>query len=71
MTFLKADWDEAEIVSSLSKLVKAPVRKGDKLGSVSYCVGGQELYSCDVCAKENLFRWDFTAFLHALWAELT
>lgn len=71
MTFLKADWDDAEIVSSLSKLVKAPVRKGDKLGSVSYCVGGQELYSCDVCAKENLFRWDFTAFLHALWVELT
>ena len=70
MTFLKADWDDAEIVRSFSKIVKAPIQKGDKLGEVSYCVGGQELYTYDICAGENVLRWDFTAFLHALWKDM-
>ncbi len=70
MTFLKADWDEAEVVRSFSKMVKAPVEKGDKLGEVSYCVGGREMYTYDICAGENVLQWDFTAFLHALWINL-
>lgn len=69
MTFLKADWDEAEIVHSFSRVVKAPVKRGDKIGKVSYCVEGEELYTYDICAVENVSRWDFTVFLHALWKD--
>lgn len=71
MTFLKADWDEAEITRSFSKIVRAPLKKGDSLGRVSYTIGGQEIYAFDICAGKNVFRWDFTAFLHALWKEIT
>lgn len=71
MTFLKADWDEAEMIRSFSQMVKAPVEKGDKLGTVSYCVGGQEMYTYDICAGESVLRWNFAAFLRALWTELT
>lgn len=71
MKFLKADWDEAQLVRSLSKITKAPVEKGDKMGQVIYSVEGQEMYAYDIRAKEPVFAWNFTAFLHALWEELT
>ena len=70
MTFLKADWDEAQIVRSFSKMVQAPVKKGDPLGRISYCVEGQEMYAFDICAGESVYKWNFTAFLHALWKEV-
>lgn len=71
MTFLKADWEEATVVRSLDETICAPVKKGDKCGTVSYCIGGQERYQYDICAKESVERWNFTAFLRALWKEIT
>lgn len=71
LTFLKADWDRAEVTRSVSKMVTAPVKKGDKLGEVIYSVAGQDMYTCDIRADDTVYQWNFTAFLQALWMEIT
>ena len=71
MTFLKADWEEATVVHSLDETICAPVKKGDKCGTVSYCIEGLERYRYDICAKKSVEQWNFTAFLRALWKEIT
>lgn len=69
MTFLKADWDQAEVKRELTELVTLPVRKGQKLGKVSYCINGETIYSFDICAGENVYSWDFETFLKAVYKE--
>lgn len=69
MTFLKADWEQAEVRRDLTELLALPVEKGQKVGKVSYCIDGETIYSCDVCAAENIRSWDFYTFLRAVWKD--
>ncbi|MCI7321947.1 MAG: serine hydrolase [Lachnospiraceae bacterium] len=69
MTFLKADWDQAEIRKEMTELVTLPVQKGKKLGKISYCINGETIYSFDICAGEDVYAWDFDTFLKAVWKE--
>ena len=69
MTFLKADWDQAEIRKEMTELVTLPVQKGKKLGKISYCINGETIYSFAICAGEDVYAWDFDTFLKAVWKE--
>lgn len=69
LTFLKADWDEANVRKAFTQIVELPVKKGDKLGEISYCINEEEIYSFDICAAEDINQWDFGTFLCALWKE--
>lgn len=69
LTFLKADWDQAQVKRELKDLVTLPVKKGQKLGKVSYCINGETIYSFDICAGENVYSWDFETFLKAVGRE--
>lgn len=66
ITFLKADWDEAEVKKEYTKAVKAPVKKGQKIGKISYCINGEEMYVYDICTGADIPKWDFQAFFGAV-----
>lgn len=67
--FLKADWDEAQIRKEFTQVVTLPVKKGSKIGRIEYCINGEEIYSFDICAGEDIKKWDFRTFFMALWKE--
>ena len=69
LTFLKADWAEAEVRKEFTKIPQLPVKKGKELGKISYCVGNEELYSFKICAAEDIRKWDFATFLTAVLKE--
>ncbi len=69
LTFLKADWDEAEVRKEFTKIPQLPIKKGKELGKISYCVGNEELYSFKICAAEDIRKWDFATFLTAVLKE--
>lgn len=66
LTFLKADWDEAQVKKEFTGNTKLPIKKGKSMGKISYCVGGEELYSYEIRAKEEIKKWDFNAFFLAV-----
>lgn len=70
MTFLKADSDTAEMKKQIFDSVTLPVRKGQKVGSVSYCINGEEIYSCPILAKNTVKAWNIEKFFHVLWKEV-
>jgi D-alanyl-D-alanine carboxypeptidase (penicillin-binding protein 5/6) len=69
LSFLKADWEEAALQKSFAGAVQPPVREGEPLGTVSYGIDGEELYTFEICAAETIAKWDFPSFIRALWAE--
>jgi D-alanyl-D-alanine carboxypeptidase (penicillin-binding protein 5/6) len=69
LTFLKADWEEASVRKTLTRHVQLPVQAGDVLGTVSYGIEGDILYTYDICAADTIFQWDFLSFLRALFKE--
>jgi D-alanyl-D-alanine carboxypeptidase (penicillin-binding protein 5/6) len=69
LTFLKADWEEAKVTKNFTQTVTFPVKKGDVLGEISYGIGTKELYRYDICAAEDVEKWNFETFLYALWQE--
>ncbi len=69
LTFLKADWDEAQVKKEFTKVLQLPINKGEKMGVISYCINGEALYSYDICAAESLKKWDFKAFMQAMLQE--
>lgn len=69
LTFLKADWDEAQVKKEFTELLEVPVNKGQKLGKISYCINGEEIYSYDICAASDIKKWDFKTFIDALLKE--
>lgn len=67
MTFLKADWDDAVVRREFAEKVTLPVKEGDVLGKIYYQVGGEDLYTFDICAAEEIKDWNFRRFLRAVW----
>lgn len=51
--FLKADAGEIQRRVLLPRFVYAPVQAGDEVGRVQYTIGGEEVYSVPILAKEN------------------
>ena len=48
------------VEKKLLEAVEAPVRKGEKIGKVSvYTANGEQLFSTDIVAAENIKRHDF------------
>jgi D-alanyl-D-alanine carboxypeptidase (penicillin-binding protein 5/6) len=70
LTFLKADWEEARVEKTLTKSVQAPVEEDEVLGTVSYVIAGETLYTCEIRAADTVFQWNFTAFLQAFLKEM-
>lgn len=50
----------------LKKSVKAPVKKGDKVGKVTYFLNGKEIGEIDVIASENVKKAGFFDYLHKI-----
>lgn len=69
MTFLKADWDDATIRKELVSRVTLPVHPGDALGKIYFQIGGEDMYTYDICAGEEIKAWSFDAFFRAVWKE--
>ena len=70
LTFLKADTDTAEIKKTLTDSVTLPVKKGQAMGRVSFCINGQELYTCGISADASIKKWDLEKFYQVLWKEV-
>ena len=69
MTFLKTDGDTAEIKKVLSEPISLPIRKGQTLGRVSYCINGREIYSGKIKAKVSVKKWSPEKFFQIMWKE--
>ena len=54
LTFLKKDGDTAEIKKVWSDPISLPVKKGQTLGRVSYCMNGREIYSGKIKAEVSV-----------------
>lgn len=70
MTFLKADSDTAEMKKQINDSITLPVRKGQKVGSISYCINGEEIYSCPILAKNTVETWNIEKFFRVLLEEV-
>lgn len=66
ITFLKAEWETASVEKNITKPLQLPIEKGDVVGTVSYGIDGEELYTYDIVAGNTFYRWDFTSFLKAV-----
>lgn len=69
LIFLKSDLDTAEVKKEFAQITTLPVKKGKKLGRISYCIGNEELYSYEIRAADDLKKWDFPAFFKAVLKE--
>lgn len=69
LTFLKSDQDEAGVKKEFAQITKLPIKKGKKMGRISYCIGNEELYSYEIRAAEDINKWDFKTFLKAVLKE--
>lgn len=70
LTFLKSDTDKAEVRREQNYSLSLPVKKGQKVGNISYCLNGKEVYSCSIRAKSSVGEWNFEKFFHVLWKEV-
>jgi D-alanyl-D-alanine carboxypeptidase (penicillin-binding protein 5/6) len=66
ITFLMAGWESATAEKNITKPVTLPVVKGDVMGTVSYGINGEELYTYDILAADTFYPWDFNSFLKAV-----
>ena len=69
LTFLKKDGDTAEIKKVLSDPISLPVKKGQTLGRVSYCMNGREIYSGKIKAEVSVKKWSLEKFFQIMWKE--
>ena len=69
LTFLKKDGDTAEIKKVLSDPISLPVKKGQTLGRVSYCMNGREIYSGKIKAEVSVKKWSPEKFFQIMWKE--
>jgi D-alanyl-D-alanine carboxypeptidase (penicillin-binding protein 5/6) len=70
LTFLKADWEEAQVQKTYTKPAQPPLESGEVVGTISYGIEGEALYTYEICAAETVFLWNFPTFLRALLLEL-
>jgi D-alanyl-D-alanine carboxypeptidase (penicillin-binding protein 5/6) len=66
LIFLKADWEDAQIKKEFTGVVQLPVEKGEKVGEISYCINGEELYTYDIRTADQIQKWNFKIYLSAL-----
>ena len=69
LTFLKKDGDTAEIKKVWSDPISLPVKKGQTLGRVSYCMNGREIYSGKIKAEVSVKKWSPEKFFQIMWKE--
>ena len=69
LTFLKKNGDTAEIKKVLSDPISLPVKKGQTLGCVSYCMNGREIYSGKIKAEVSVKKWSLEKFFQIMWKE--
>ena len=69
LTFLKKDGDTAEIKKVWSDPISLPVKKGQTLGRVSYCMNGREIYSGKIKAEVSVKKWSLERFFQIMWKE--
>ena len=69
LTFLKKDGDTAEIKKVLSDPISLPVKKGQTLGRVSYCMNGREIYTGKIKAEVSVKKWSPEKFFQIMWKE--
>jgi D-alanyl-D-alanine carboxypeptidase (penicillin-binding protein 5/6) len=69
LTFLKKNGDTAEIKKVLSDPISLPVKKGQTLGRVSYCMNGREIYSGKIKAEVSVKKWSLEKFFQIMWKE--
>lgn len=56
-----ADLNSIERKVSIKKSVKAPVKKGDKMGSAKYYLNGNEIGNIDILAQESVRKIDMAS----------
>lgn len=59
-TLLPEQFDKVTFKTELERFVFAPVKKGQKLGSVTYYIDGQKIASADITAVNNLTAAPYT-----------
>lgn len=58
-----ADTSKIERKVQVKKEIKAPVKKGDKVGVAKYYLGGQEIGSVEIVAAENMKKMSYKSVL--------
>lgn len=59
-TLLPEQFDKVTFKTELERFIFAPVKKGQKLGSVTYYIDGQKIASADITAVNNLTAAPYT-----------
>lgn len=66
VTFLKADWEKAEVKIEQQSVLEAPVRAGQIIGSVEVTLNGQTEEHFDIICTEDVQRvtfWDYLRYV--------
>lgn len=72
-SFLAADVGQITRQVQLPRFLYAPVKAGDQVGRVRYLLGGEEVYSLPICAKEDAIQAQPQppGFWQKLWGRLS
>ena len=70
LTLLKGEKEKVKKSVTVEESISAPVGKGDKVGTISYTLGGEELASFDIVAAEDVEEKTFASVFTLLWNAL-
>lgn len=70
VTMPKGQLDQLEQTLTLPESVSAPVAIGEKVGTLTFCLDGEELASFDVCAAAEVKKKTFGSVFGLLWGAL-
>lgn len=70
LTLPKGEKDKVKRSVTIEESVPAPVKAGDKVGTISFTLNGEELASFDILAAEDVEKKSFTSIFALLWKAL-
>ena len=67
LTLPKGEKEKVKRSVTMEESVEAPVSKGDKVGTISFTLNGEELASFDILADEDVEKKSFASIFTLLW----
>ena len=70
ITMPKGGGDQLKQTLDIPVSIEAPVSKGDRIGSLTFSMGGEEIASFDVVADETVEKKSFGTLMKIIWDSL-
>lgn len=70
LTLPKGEKEKVKRTVTIEESIPAPVKKGDKVGTISFTLNDEEIASFDILAADNVEKKSFSSIFSLLWQAL-